>query len=80
MNSQSLEIFVQEMTEDTRIQIVKDYEHFRKTGVVDLTSPLRTKSEEIFGLSITGMHMTFVASEVHRYYTLDLFKASGILK
>lgn len=80
--SQTLESFVHTLGQETRIQIVRDFEDLRRKGFIG-DSALRHSTEQYTesndGASSTpiSLWLTILASEVHRQMVIE-FLGAGI--
>lgn len=78
--SQTLESFVRTIGQETRIQIVRDFEVLRRVGFIG-DSALRRSTEQYVesndGASSTpvGLWLTLLTSEVHRQMVIDFLDA-----
>lgn len=79
--AQTLESFVRTIGQETRIQIVRDYEVLRRHGFIG-DSALRRSTEQYLGIdedatssTPVGLWLTMLANEVHRQMAIEFLDA-----
>ena len=79
--AQTLESFVRTIGQETRIQIVRDFEVLRRTGFIG-DSALRRNTELYLGIdeeatstTPVGLWLTLLANEVHRQMVINFLDA-----
>ena len=77
----TVETFAENLDDQTRIQILKDYEMFNCTGVVEKDWALRTEAFKLqTQLKASGspvVWMIYLVHAIHRYYTIKYLKSIG---
>lgn len=79
--AQTLESFVRTIGQETRIQIVRDYEVLRRHGFIG-DSALRRSTEQYLGIdedatssTPVGLWLTLLANEIHRQMVIEFLDA-----
>lgn len=68
---------VEALTDEERIQLIKDYEILCREGAID-TCALRTLAAEVSLFGFDVMNMVLIANACHAYYSKIYLKSIGV--